>query len=131
MVKTHRLWDQYANTRTGVCIVRPKNIPRDVRVSIARVALGYTDRKYGWWKLALHFGDKLLNGAYFFRRLARWKKYPICSFVVADSYAAKGYTFGVAPGEAQPDDIWDYVMNSDNYTVVRPMAPLQRRKDFS
>lgn len=124
-VRTHRLWARYGNSRTQVAIFRPVNIDLAQRVSIARVALSYSGRKYGWWKIALHFGDKLLGGPYFFRRLAFLKKYPICSFVVADAFASRGYTFGVETGEAQPDDIWDFCLSSGDYKLIRSLEVLK------
>jgi len=124
-VVTRRLWDGYGNKRTRVAIARPTNIELSTRVSIAREALRYTDRHYGWWKLMLHFGDKLLGGVYFFRRLAQIKKYPICSFLVAECYGDYGYDFGVEVGEAQPDDIWDYCVASENYKFLRPLERMR------
>lgn len=127
-VRTHRLWDKYAGTNTEVAVFRANNLELAERVSIARIALNFTDRKYGWWKLILHFADKALNGAYFFRRLASIKKYPICSFLVAEAYGRRGYDFGVEVGEAQPDDIWDYCVNSDNYDQIRPLRRLSAKQ---
>lgn len=124
-VRTRFLWDGYGNKRVRVAIARPTNIELPVRVSIARIALNYSGRSYGWWKLVLHLGDKLIGGRYFFRRLARIKKYPICSYLVAEAYGRKGYDFGVKVGEAQPDDIWDYCVASPNYKFVRPLERLE------
>jgi len=82
--------------------------------------------KYGWAKIALHMADRVLtNGSYVFRRLAFMPKRPICSHLVAQVYSDSGLDFGVAPYEAQPDDIWDYVMNSDNYKIIRHLEPLR------
>ena len=123
-VRTHSLWDKYGNSKTRIAIARPSHIPLEVRVSAARIALNYTDRKYGWWKLGLHFADKLIGGLYFFRRLSRLKKYPICSFLVAEAYGRKGYNFSVKVGEAQPDDIWDYAL-SEGFDWIRPLERLE------
>jgi hypothetical protein len=126
-VVTRNLWDGYGNKRVRVAIARPTNIELAERVSIARIALNYAGRDYGWWKLLLHLGDKLLGGVYFFRRAARLKKYPICSFLVAEAYGRRGYDFGVKVGEAQPDDIWDYCVASPNYKFVRPLTRLESK----
>jgi hypothetical protein len=70
--------------------------------------------------------DRLIGGKYFFRRLGRVKRYPICSFLVADAYQAYGYDFGVSVYAAQPDDIWDYVTeNPDIYEVIYPLGYLE------
>lgn len=78
---------------------RPRNIsPADRRCIVRRAHL-YVGRGYGWTKIALH-GLGL-------GRFAFIDEWPICSWIVAESYARAGYTFGVARG-ATPDDIHDY-----------------------
>jgi hypothetical protein len=57
--------------------------------------------------------------------MAFMPKRPICSHLVAEVYSAVGLDFGVKPYEAQPDDIWDYVQNSDNYEIIRHLEPLR------
>jgi len=123
-VRTHNLYRRYSGGRNKVCIVRAVGIPPHILVKIAARAESYTGRKYGWWKLGLHFGDKLLGGVYFFRRLSFLKKRPICSFVVAEAWAHFGYTFGVPYGGAQPDDIWDFIMYGKDYVVIRTLREL-------
>ena len=69
--------------------------------------------------------DWALLGAYVFRRLGRMDRYPICSWLVAHSYKAAGLHFGVAPGAATPDDIWDFVTTrTDRFQEIRPLGPL-------
>lgn len=119
--KVHSLWIAYGNTQHAVAIFRAKNISQATRHNIATRAAFLVDQKYGWAKIVLHALDKLLNGAYFFRRLAFMPNRPICSYAAAKSYADYGFSFGVSPYQAQPDDIWDYVVNSDNYQMLRPL----------
>lgn len=125
-VRCHPLWSQYFGSETKVCIVRAKNIGPVVRKNIALHALNYRGLKYGWAKIILHFLDRLLtNGSYLFRRLAFLPNRPICSQLVSQVYSDFGLDFGVSPYEAQPDDIWDFVMNSDKYEVIRWLEPLR------
>lgn len=123
--KVHRLWDAYVNTRHQVAIFRAKNIPPATRQKIAERAASFQNTKYGWAKIALHLLDKFVGGKYFFRRLARLPNRPICSYAAAVAYSDYGLTFGVKSYEAQPDDIWDYVVNSDNYTKIRPLGEIK------
>jgi len=122
--KVHSLFDALAYTGQQVAIYRPKNISYETRKLIAARAASFKDTKYGWAKIVLHALDKLLNGAYLFRRLAFLPNRPICSYAAAVAYADYGFSFGVKPYQAQPDDIWDYVTNSDNYDCIRPLEEI-------
>lgn len=124
-VKHHSIRRYYEDANTHVAIFRPKNVGIGDRLLIADKALQYVGRKYGYFKIVAHFLDFLLGGRYFFRRITRMEKYPICSWVVADAYAAVGLDFGVPVGMAQPDDIWDFcVTNPDKYETIHYLGPL-------
>lgn len=120
----HNFFDAYACTHQQVAIYRPKNLGFSLRAEIADRARSYRNQRYGWLKIALHAADKLLNGAYFFRRLAFLPNRPICSHAVARAYGDFGLNFGVSPYEAQPDDIWDFVINSDEYECILPLQEI-------
>ena len=91
-------------------------------VAEAREQVGKT---YGFLKILGHFLDWLLLGAYIFRRLTQNGDYPICSWLVAHAFDKAGKTFGVHPGAATPDDIWDFVVdNPDKYKRIRPLTRL-------
>jgi hypothetical protein len=86
----------------------------------------YVGRRYGYLKMLAHLLDWLFLGVYLFRRIASMDRYPICSWVVAHAYGKTGRHFGVAPGAASPDDIWDYVVaHPQEYRCVRALAPLR------
>jgi hypothetical protein len=98
---------------------RPRNLSKTDKRIITRHALDYVGEKYGWGKAVLHGLDGALGGVYLFRRLAFVDAWPICSWIVASSYAKAGYTFGVDVGAASPDDIWDFVHSrADKYERV-------------
>lgn len=128
-VKRHRLWSHYLPRRTtGVAIYRPRDLSPAEAMVIAAEAEHYVGRHYGWPMLIAHFLDWLLQGAYVFRRLVGSDDYPICSWVVAYSYAAAGRGFGTDPGAADPDDIWDYVTDNPNkFREVRDLKPFAGR----
>lgn len=125
-VVRHRLFAHYSKKRkTKLAVYRPINLTDEERATVVSAAENYVGRSYGYIKILAHFLDWLLQGAYVFRRLACMDDYPICSWVVAYAFAKASKTFGVEPGAASPDDIWDFaVKNPDKYTLVRPLAPL-------
>jgi hypothetical protein len=96
-------------------IWRCNAITDEQRSIVANVAQGYVGRSYGWWKLLLHLGDSALSWyagreIYAFRRCMADGRYPICSWVWAYAYEALAPNFfGIAPSEAQPDDIGDWL----------------------
>ena len=108
---------------TEVAVFRPKNISEKDLAKIVASVNSYVGRKYGYLKIAAHFGDWCLGGRYFFRRFVSSDRYPICSWVVAQAYSDAGFTFGVEPGAADPDDIWDYcTAHPDKYEVVHSLG---------
>ena len=124
-VQRHPL-DRYAMKRnTNVAIFRPINLSEAEKGAIVAKADGYVGRPYGWVKIVAHFADWMLLGAYTFRRLTNDDRYPICSWIVAHAFLAADKNFGVEPGAANPDDIWDFVTsNPDKYIQVRGLKPI-------
>ncbi len=124
-VRRRRLWEGYGSGDDEVAIYRPLNLTEDEAVKIVAAAESYVGRDYGYLMIAAHVLDWFFFHAYLFRRLIRSDNYPICSWVVASAYSKADKNFGVAPGEAEPDDIWDFVMkNSDKYQQIRPLVRL-------
>jgi hypothetical protein len=126
-VKRHRFADRYVKPwrRDDVAIYRPRNLTADEIATVVSAAERYVGRRYGYVKILAHFLDWLLQGAYLFRRLAQMDDYPICSWVVAHAFGKAGKHFGVAPGAATPDDIWDFCEGeADKYLLVRPLGPV-------
>lgn len=127
-VKCHTLEDQYGGKDELVCIYRPINLTDDDLKIIVRSAKSYVGKPYGPLKLLLHAADRLLGGVTLFRHFAVLDQFPVCSYVVAKSYAEAGYYFGVDAQAADPDDIWDFcVSRRDRFELVRrwsKVAPL-------
>lgn len=112
--------------RDKVAIYRPLNLSPDQLNIIVAEAEEQVGKVYGFLKIATHLLDWCLQGAYVFRRLTNSGNYPICSWLVAHAFAKAGKNFGVAPGAANPDDIWDFVVeNPDKYQCVRPLESLE------
>jgi hypothetical protein len=127
-VRRHRLWSRYHPPKTDwIAIYRPKNIPPEDMTVILAEAEDQVGKPYGFGKIIAHFLDWLLFGAYVFRRLTQDGDYPICSWLVAHAFSKAGYTFGVDPGAADPDDIWDFVVgNPGYYDRIAKLGPLTR-----
>lgn len=126
-VRRHRLWDRYGpESRSQMAVYRPLNLSEEEIGIIVEAAEVYVGRSYGYLKIAAHLLDWLLLGAYFFRRLVRMDDYPICSWLVAHAFAKVGKTFGLPPGAASPDDIWDFLnANPDKYTCVIELGTIE------
>jgi hypothetical protein len=124
-VRRRRLWAGYGSGSDQVAVFRPLNLTPDEAAKVVAAAESYVGRQYGYVMIAAHALDWFFFHAYLFRRLIRSDNYPICSWVVASAYAKAGKNFDVAPGEAEPDDIWDFVTNQpDKYREIRPLARL-------
>lgn len=114
-VRTGRFWSYYHAKPIEVSIWRDTTLTTADQRLIVKEALHYRRHLYGFLKLPLHALDWALaraagrRDAYVFRRLGFIKRYPICSVQIARAYSAANRNFGVAPGAAQPDDIWDFV----------------------
>jgi len=115
-VREHKLWKQYGPPRKDhVAVYRATNLtPEDIKIIVAE-AKEQVGKPYGFGKIIAHFLDSLLTGTYFFRRLTSSSRYPICSWLVAHAYSKAGKHFGVSPGAANPDDIWDFVDKRTKY----------------
>lgn len=93
----------------GVTVWRARNLSVNARERIAATGRSYVGDAYGFEKVPLHLLDWMLGGLYVFRRLATVDNAPLCSWLVAASYAREGLYFGVHVGAATPDDIHDFV----------------------
>ncbi len=124
-VKSHRLFQEYAMREGGtdIAVFRPINLTLEEKQKVCETARSYEGRTYGYLKILTHLLDWCLLGAYCFRRVTRSDRYPICSWLVAHSFASVGKDFGVAAGAASPDDIYDFCVNNpDKYEEIRPLT---------
>lgn len=113
------LGEAYAGEPDLVEIYRPLNLTLGDREAIVRFALEYEGRKYGWGKIALHaFGVPEWAG------VERW---PICSWIWAQAYFRRGYTFGATRADqADPARMRAFVHDTlgDRYACLRELAPV-------
>jgi hypothetical protein len=124
-VDMHPLGRYARKPDTAVAVYRPINLTGEETEKITVKALTYVGRKYGFVKIASHFLDWTLQGAYVFRKFTQDDNYPICSWLVAQAFSSAGKDFGCDPGAATPDDIWDFVTsNPDKYVQVHPLVPI-------
>ena len=105
-------------------VYRKKNLSDKERDLLALKAVSYVGREYGFAKLITHLGDALLEKMFdgqifFFRRLNHSQRYPICSWVWAYSYyRVLGYKFGIDPEGADPDTMYDFVVNNSDWELI-------------
>jgi len=119
-------WSDFAkNNALGTFeIWRNEALTEVQREAVAAKARGYLGRDYGYSKILLQsldciLGKVLCMDVMAFRRLAFMDKYPICSWVVAYSYFnGIGYSFGISPRVADPDEIHDFVANHEDWKRV-------------
>ena len=126
-VKRHKLWSQYGPPKKDlVAVYRAINLTQEEVDKIVAEAESQVGKNFGYLKLVAHLMDWLLLGAYMFRRMVPDGKYPICSWLVAHSFSKAGKHFGVEPGAATPDDIWDFVeeRKPSKYEQIRPLKLL-------
>jgi len=91
---------------------KPGGIDQEQKKKMIEKAEYYKGKTYGYYKIALHVLDRLLNNRYVFRRLIKDNEYPICSWLVAYVYdRVLGYHFGTEPNAAQPDDLLDHCLD--------------------
>lgn len=124
-VKRRKMEVYRKSKSTAIAIFRPINLSQEELDTIVFKANSYVGADYGYGKLITHFIDWLLGGVYFARRFTNSDNYPICSWLVAYAYMTVDKDFGVEPGAASPDDIWDFcITNTDKYQMVHSMIPL-------
>lgn len=112
------LAERYGDTRRfEVRVARhQKLVSMNATLMLRRIA-HLRDKKYGTFKILAHATDYALTQLWhsmggpgeckWFRKLCRNGDYPICSWAVADIYAAGGLPFRTSTPEAQPDDLYD------------------------
>ncbi len=125
-VRRHTLWSRYGPRSSDlVAVYRPLGLSAAEQAAVVAAAEGYVGRTYGYLAIVAHFLDWCLQGVYFFRRLVRMDRYPICSWLVAHAFGKANKHFGIAPGMATPDDIWDFVTaHPASYQPIRPLSRL-------
>jgi hypothetical protein len=107
---------------------RHRGLSDGERVRVAAKAMDYVGRRYDYAKLLLHGLDALLGkvrgrDVFFFRTLGGFGRYVICSWVCAFAYSrALDYTFGIPPEFATPDDMHDWVVESDEWELVEKVG---------
>jgi len=126
-VTRRTLWSGYGPPSTDcVAVFRANNLTEDDTRKMAARAQSMVGVRYGWIAIVAHLLDWCLDGACVFGRLVPDMRYPICSWLVADAFAKAGKDFGVAPGAAEPDDIWDYVTSPKHSHHAQEYLPQAR-----
>ena len=122
-VRRHIIHHNYGKGHSEIAVFRPVTCTSKEIYTIINKAESYVGNKYGFLKLILHLLDWCIGGRYFFRRIGKMDRFPICSYLVAKSFSEAGKDFGVPDRSASPDDIWDFCVNSKHYREVRTLSP--------
>lgn len=114
---------RYKAETPGFWVYRKKGLTPEQRDALADALHEFSGNLYGGPKLLLHGADwglaylrylasfgHLTGEVYLARRLLFLNHFPICSWVYAAAYfKVLGYTFGVPPEMANPDQMLDWV----------------------
>ena len=124
-----------------VLVARKIGLTELERGNLMLEATRQVGRKYGYAKIAGHFGDWALSkvaqrNVYFFRRMTGNGNYPICSWVVgyAYFYTLPGFCFNmVSPQYCQPDDIGDEIVENirDKWQIVYAHPDLVKAEEWN
>ena len=125
-VKINELSRQYKKRKYDYLIARRIDLTDSDREFLKRGSLAYHGKRYGYIKLFMHFLDHAVGricrkDIFFFRKITKSNKYPICSWLVAWVYDTKEIKFNnVTKESCQPDDIADDILlrNHDKYELV-------------
>ncbi len=103
---------------------RNKNLSNEERFKVVNYVKAQAHNFYGFWKLFFHAFDGILGKIYgkdifWARKVLTTEKYPICSWLWAFAYYyAANISFGKPPNVVSPDDIYDYIKNSDDWYLI-------------
>jgi len=126
-VEVTELYNMYPLKKFDYLIARVDNLDKVTRGLLVDEAQKYVGKRYGYGKIVTHYLDYLVGrlrgkDVFLFRRLARSKRYPICSWLVAFVYdEILGMEFNrVSKTFCQPDDISDDILitNHNKYELV-------------
>lgn len=132
-VLRHTLGDAYSGHQDRVSIWRPLDLDDDDRRAMLAVADATVGARYGFGTIVYQLVDQILSKirgkqVRFARRFASTAT-QICSENVSEVWQAAGYSFGVEPGTASPDDINDFcAKHPDKYELVRSLERVPARE---
>jgi hypothetical protein len=123
------LIDFYGGKSSKIEVWRVLNVTIDERDIIAGVADSLVGKRYAYHHIVWQFLDeRLLNGRYWFRRLATLDPLFVCTPLAVACYWAVGKKFGFKnPNQANPDNLRDFLeANPDKYRLALPLVNLEK-----
>ena len=100
------------------------------REAIVRRALKFSAADYGWGDILLQLANAIFRTTWFTDHLTfgLLNQFPICSYLVAESYKTIGLTFGKKEEESiTPADIFDFALKNPSIYIVTTL----KKSDFS
>ena len=98
-------------------LIKPLNITQDQRLEISKYVINQVNKPYGTAKVLAHGADGVAawicrkKDVFFFRKIFRSDRFPMCSFLGAHAYRQAGLDFGQKDDYLNPDEIWDYALD--------------------
>ena len=121
-VKTRPIEESVADAERAY-LLQDISLSADQREAIARRALKFSAADYGWADIILQLANAIFRTTWFTDHLTFGflDQFPICSYLVAQSYKTIGLTFGKKKEESiTPADIYNFAENNPSiYTVTK------------
>lgn len=120
-VKTRPIEESVANAEKAY-LLQDLSISADQRANIVKWGLRFYAADYGWGDILLQLANAIFRTTWFTDHLTfgLLNQFPICSYLVAESYKTIGLTFGKKEEESiAPADIYNFAIgNPSIYTVT-------------
>jgi hypothetical protein len=121
-VKTRPIEESMADAEAAY-LLQDLSISADQREAIVRRALEFSAADYGWADILLQLANAIFRTTWFTDHLTfgYLNQFPICSYLVAESYQTIGLTFGKEKEESiTPADIYNFAEKHPSiYTVTK------------
>ena len=118
-VDQHPMREQYESAVVEIRVYRPLSLSDEQKAKILSFLISSVGERYGYLKIALH-GLYWLTGCEWVLNFSFIKSRPICSYLVANAWAAAGLTFGMGFSKVpSPDDMMDWcVAHPEKYELI-------------
>lgn len=121
-VKTRPIEESVADAEAAY-LLQDLSLSADKRDTIVKRACQFSAADYGWGDIILQAANAILRTTWFTDHLTfgLLNQFPICSYLVAESYKTVGLTFGKRKEESiTPADIYNFAeKNPSIYTVTK------------
>lgn len=128
-VKTRPIEESIADAERAY-LLQDISLSADQREAIVRRALKFSAADYGWGDIVLQLANAVFRTTWFTNHLTfgLLDQFPICSYLVAESYMEAGLTFGKENEESiTPADIFNFAQENPSIYIVTTL----KKSDFA